>query len=236
MIPSKITEIKRKSQRGLLYEQVPPYVREVKMEANKTLAYARVSSKEQNLDRQILALKQYVPEEDILVDKASGKDTDRPAYQALKGALGLREGDTLIITSLDRLSRSKADIKTELQWFKDHGIRLKILDLPTSLIEVPEGQEWILEMVQNILIEVLSSMAEQERLTIRKRQQEGIDAAKRKGKHLGRPKKELPQDFESVYVRWKNGKITAVSAMKMLGMTSGSFYRAVKEFEKSPKS
>ena len=125
-------------------------------ENRRIFGYARVSSKEQNLDRQILALKDYVPEENILVDKASGKDLERDSYQALKGALGLRPGDTLIITSLDRLSRSKADIKKELEWFKERKIRLQILDLPTSMIEVPEGQQWILEMIQNIIIEVLS--------------------------------------------------------------------------------
>lgn len=146
--------------------------------------YARVSSVEQNLDRQIIALKKYVSEENIVVDKASGKDTDREGYQALKGLFGLREGDTLYITSLDRLSRNKEDIKKELQWYKEKKVRLKILDLPTSLIEVPEGQQWILDMIQNILIEVLSSIAEQERLTIRRQQREGIEAAKLKGKHL----------------------------------------------------
>ena len=98
----------------------------------RIFGYARVSSKEQNLDRQILALKEHVPEENILVDKASGKDLARDSYQALKGALGLRPGDTLIITSLDRLSRSKADIKKELEWFKEKKVRLQILDLPTS--------------------------------------------------------------------------------------------------------
>lgn len=131
----------------------------------KIMGYARVSSKEQNLDRQILQLKKYVEEENIIVDKASGKNLERPGYQALKGVLGLRQGDTLVITSLDRLSRSKTDIKQELQWFKEQGIRLMILDLPTSLIEIPEGQEWIRDMIENILIEVLSSIAEQERKT-----------------------------------------------------------------------
>ena len=120
----------------------------------RIFGYARVSSQEQNLDRQIIALKKYVPEDSILVDKASGKDIDRPSYQALKGALGLREGDTLYITSLDRLSRNKNDIKRELEWFKDRHIRLMILDLPTSMIEVPDGQEWILDMITNILVEV----------------------------------------------------------------------------------
>ncbi|MCD8332871.1 MAG: recombinase family protein [Clostridiales bacterium] len=202
---------------------------------NKVMGYARVSSKEQNLDRQILALKEYVPEENILIDKASGKNLERPSYQALKGPLGLRSGDTLVITSLDRLSRNKEDIKNELQWFRDHKVRLKILDLPTSLIEVPEGQQWIVEMIQNILIEVLASIAEQERITIRKRQREGIEAAKKKGKHLGRPRLERPAEFAEVYKRWRQGEITAVAAMHDLGLSSSSFYRMVRAFENESK-
>lgn len=198
---------------------------------NLEYGYARVSSAEQNLDRQILALKKYVVEENIVVDKASGKDTNREGYQALKGLFGLRAGDTLFITSLDRLSRNKEDIRRELQWFKEKKVRLKILDLPTSMIEVPEGQQWILEMIQNILIEVLSSIAEQERLTIRQRQREGIEAAKLRGKHLGRPSYELPENFKNVYMRWKKGEITAREAMKLLGMKKSHFYRKVKEYE-----
>lgn len=193
----------------------------------RIFAYARVSSQEQNLDRQIIELEKYVKPENILVDKASGKNLDRACYQALKGALGLREGDTLYITSLDRLSRNKQDIKKELEWFKEKKICLKILDLPTSLIEVPEGQEWIQEMITNILVEVLASIAEQERLTIRKRQREGIDAAKKKGKHLGRPRIECPEDFSMIYKKWKDGSITAKEAMKQLNMSSSTFYRMV---------
>lgn len=208
------------------------------MKEHREFGYARVSSKEQNLDRQIMALKEYVPWENILVDKVSGKNLERPSYQALKGALGLRKGDTLIITSLDRLSRNKEDIKQELQWFKDNGIRLKILDLPTSMIEAPEGQVWIIEMIQNILIEVLASIAEQERLTIRKRQREGIEAARKKGKHLGRPKVKEPDNFREVYDRWQRGEITAKESMMLLGMKSSTFYRMVKKYQKKdvPKS
>ena len=197
----------------------------------RVFGYARVSSKEQNLDRQIDRLKQFVLPENILMDKASGRDLERSAYQALKGTLGLRAGDTLIITSLDRLSRSKADIRRELQWFQDHGIRLKVLDLPTSLVEVPEGQEWIVEMINHILIEVLASMAEQERLLIKKRQREGIEAAQKKGKHLGRPRMQVPEEFPEVYARWRAGQISAKSAMKMLRMAKTSFYRLVNQYE-----
>ena len=182
--------------------------------------YARVSSTEQNLDRQIVALKEYVKPENIVVDKVSGKNTDREGYQALKGVFGLREGDVLYITSIDRLSRNKEDIKRELEWFKRKRVRLKILDLPTSLIEVPEGQ-------------VLASIAEQERLTIRKRQREGIEAAKKKGKHLGRPVFILPEKFPEVYERWKRGDITAKTAMKVLKMKRSTFYRQVQKYEKN---
>ena len=197
------------------------------MEKGRVMGYARVSSTEQNLDRQILALEQYVSKDCIVVDKASGKDIDRPGYQALKGALGLRKGDTLVIMSLDRLSRNKMDIKKELQWFHDNGIRLKILDLPTTLIEVPEGQEWIIEMVTNILIEVLSSVAEQERKTIRKRQREGINAAKKAGRNLGRPQIHEPDDWNEIVALWKSGQITAVEAMRRSGLKRTTFYKKV---------
>ena len=114
---------------------------------SRTYYYARVSSREQNLDRQIAAFATMgASERDIITDKESGKDLDRSGYTALKTAM-LRRGDTLVVKSLDRLSRNKADIKNELQYFKDNGIRLKVLDLPTTLVEYPAGQEWVLDMV-----------------------------------------------------------------------------------------
>ncbi|MDD6070552.1 MAG: recombinase family protein, partial [Clostridiales bacterium] len=185
---------------------------------NRKFGYARVSSKEQNLERQILSLSEYVSEENIIVDKQSGKDLERPGYQALKGPMGLRSGDTLYIKSLDRLSRNKKDIKQELQWFMDNGIRVMILDLPTSMVQVPVGQEWIIDMINNILIEVLASIAEQERETIRERQKEGITAAKKKGKYLGRPKLEKPDNWDAVIERWRCGEITAKEAMREVGL------------------
>ena len=151
---------------------------------SRTYYYARVSSKEQNLDRQIAAFKALgAQEREIITDKESGKDLNRAGYAALKNAM-LRRGDTLVVKSLDRLSRNKCDIKNELQYFKDNGIRLKVIDLPTTMMELPEGQEWVFEMVNNILIEVLGTIAEQERTTIKQRQAEGIAAAKQNGKRL----------------------------------------------------
>lgn len=192
---------------------------------NRTYYYARVSSKEQNLDRQISAFMALgASERDIVTDKESGKDLDRKGYQALKNAM-LRRGDTLVIKSLDRLSRSKTDIKNELQYFKDNGIRLKVLDLPTTLMEYPDGQEWVFDMVNNILIEVLGAIAEQERVTIHQRQAEGIAAAKAKGKRLGRPKAVKPDNWDEVIYQWRSGAITAKKAMELTGLKRSTFYQ-----------
>lgn len=196
---------------------------------HKTFYYARVSTREQNLDRQLEAFRALgADDREIITDKESGKNLDRPGYQALKSAM-LRSGDTLVVKSLDRLSRSKADIHSELQWFKQNNIHLKVIDLPTTMMDLPPGQEWVFEMVNNILIEVLGTIAEQERLTIHQRQREGINAAKAKGKHLGRPVTSLPDNWEEVLALWQVGKITAREAMRRTGMKRTTFYRLVRK-------
>lgn len=193
----------------------------------RTYYYARVSTKDQNLDRQITAFKSLgATDREIITDKESGKDTDRQGYQALKNAI-LRRGDTLVVKSLDRLSRNKADIHNELQYFKENGIRVKIIDLPTTMMDLPEGNEWVFEMVNNILIEVLGTIAEQERTNIRQRQAEGIAAAKEKGKRLGRPALTFPANWNEVFVSWKNGEITAAKAMELTNTKRTSFYKLV---------
>jgi DNA invertase Pin-like site-specific DNA recombinase len=198
--------------------------------SSKTFYYGRVSSKTQNDDRQILAFKELgADDRDIIIDTESGKDMNRPGYLTLKNNM-LRPGDTLIIKELDRLSRNKADIKNELIYFKENNIRLKILDIPTTMMEFPGEQSWILEMVNNILIEVLGSIAEDERDRIRKRQKEGIAAAKAKGVKLGRPAVQPPSNWESTIRRWQNGEIKAVEAMKLTGIKKNTFYKLVKEF------
>lgn len=210
---------------------------------SKIVGYARVSSKEQNLARQIKALSAYVDTDMIVTDKASGKDLNRDGYKSLKVGIGkLTEGDTLYIKSLDRLSRNKEDAKKELQYFADHGIRVKVIDIPSTMIEVADGQDWIVQMINNILIEVLTSIAENERLTIRQRQAEGMDAmpidattGKRKssktGRVVGRPCVDFPKEWESVYRRWKSKEIKAVEAMKILNLKKNSFYTLVKRYE-----
>ena len=194
---------------------------------SRTYYYARVSSKEQNLDRQIAAFQALgAQEREIITDKESGKNLDRAGYQALKNTI-LRRGDTLVVKSLDRLSRNKKKKKNELQYFKDNGIRLKVIDLPTTMMDLPEGQDWVFEMVNNILIEVLGTIAEQERETIRKRQAEGIEAAKQKGKKLGRPALAFPDNWQSVYDSWQSGEITAKTAMELTNTKRTSFYKLV---------
>lgn len=196
----------------------------------RTYYYARVSTKEQNLDRQIAAFKELgAADTEIFTEKESGKNLDRPIYQVLKAAL--REGDTLVVKSLDRLSRSKRDIKNELQYFKENHIRVKVIDLPTTMMDLPEGQEWVFEMVNDILIEVLGTIAEQERKTIKQRQAEGIQAAKDKGKKLGRPGLVFPENWSQVYTAWKAGEITAKAAMERTGTKRTSFYKLVKQTE-----
>ena len=199
---------------------------------SKTYYYARVSTKEQNLDRQLAAFRELdADERDIICDKESGKDLDRPGYRMLRDYM-LRPGDTLVIKSLDRLSRRKEDIKNELRHFHDMGVRVKIIDLPTSMIEVPPGQEWVLDMVNNILIEVLGTIAEQERETTLKRQAEGIAAAREKGVDFGRPKIEYPSDWAQVYVAWKSGGISARMAMDRMGLKKTTFYKLVRMYER----
>lgn len=194
---------------------------------HKTFYYARVSTREQNLDRQLEAFRALdANEREIITDKESGKNLDRPGYQALKTAM-LRPGDTLVVKSLDRLSRSKSDIHNELQWFKGNSIRLKVIDLPTTMMDLPSSQEWVFEMVNNILIEVLGTIAEQERLTIRQRQREGIAAAKAKGKHLGRPAAVLPDNWDEVVALWRSGQITTKEAMQRTGVKRTHFYAQV---------
>ena len=177
------------------------------------------------MDCQLKALAVFgVEERDIVTDKESSKSLEREGYQMLKNHL-LREGDTLVIMSLDRLCRNKSHIKTELEYCKEHHIRVKILDIPTTLIELPEEQDWIFDMINNILIEVLASIAEQERVRTLQRQAQGIAAAKEKGKHLGRPKADYPENWDDVYGRWKRGEITAKNARSIQNLKRSTFYK-----------
>ena len=129
----------------------------------RKVGYMRVSTKEQNEARQLAALRQYVSEDMIVIDKVSGRTFNRPAYESLKVGLSkLEKDDELYITELDRLGRNKTMIKKELEYWKEQGVILKILNIATTMMEFPEGQRWIQEMITNIIIEVLASEAEQD--------------------------------------------------------------------------
>ena len=212
------------------------------MQMSRIVGYARVSSKEQNLSRQIEALKNYgVQEENILTDKASGKDLNRPAYTSLKVGFGkLVKGDTLVIKSLDRLSRNKNDIQDELRCFQQNGIRVVVLDLPTTMISIDEKNSWVLDMISNILIEVISSIAEQERLTIKARQAEGIAVmpvrngkrySRKTGRYTGRPRTKYPDDWDKIYFKWQSKEISATKAMELLGLKPNTFYRLASHYK-----
>jgi len=180
-------------------------------------AYIRVSTKEQHLDRQIEAIKEYRPDE-VFADKLSGKNFDRPEYHRLKSII--RRGDEIIVKELDRLGRNKDAVKEELKWFKDNGVIVRVLDIPTTMIELP-GQEWIAEMVNNILIEVIAAVAEQERKKIRKRQKEGIACARERGVKFGRPEK----DVECVLLEGE----TVRAACRRLGVSKTYWYEQKKK-------
>ena len=181
--------------------------------------YARVSSKDQNLARQLEAAKAYKNIDEVFCDKQSGKNFDRAEYLRLKSVVV--SGDEVVVKELDRLGRDKEGIKEEIRWFKEHGVILRILDVPTTLIDF-QGQDWIADMVNNILIEVLGAIAQQEREKTHKRQREGIDAMQvvngtrvsaKTGRTYGRQTIEVGADFEKFLEKQKDGK----KKMKRLG-------------------
>ena len=199
---------------------------------SKIFGYARVSSKEQNLDRQIEALKDFgiTDERDIIIDKASGKDFNREGYKLLTTQL-LRPGDTLVIKELDRLGRNMKQIKEEWNSLLKRDININVIDTP--ILNTSGKTDLEKTLISNIVFELLSYMAEKEREKIRQRQAEGIKALKDKnnGKGIGRPKTDRPSNFEEVYNEWKAGSITAKVAMEKLGLKRTTFYSLVKEYE-----
>lgn len=199
--------------------------------------YARVSTREQNLDRQLEVARNYKGVDAVFADKQTGRNVDRAEYQRLKSVVA--RGDEVIIKELDRLGRNKQLIKDEIAWFKENGVTLRILDVPTTLIDF-QGQDWIQEMINNILIEVMGSMAEQEvekNQKSKKRQREGIDAmpvvdgkkvSRKTGNPYGRPQREIG-DFPEYFQKTKKGLLTVVDACAELGISRTQWYRLVKE-------
>lgn len=206
--------------------------------------YARVSTKDQHLERQLTAIKKYAPgisDNNIFIDKKTGKDFEREQYQAMKVILehlskasSSSDSIELIIEEMDRLGRNATGIKKELLWFKEHNIIVRILEIPTTLLDVDQNNKWVTELINSLLIEVYSSIAEQELEKREKRQAEGIAEAKKKGVYKGRKPIEVNESmFKQIYAKWKASEITARQAMKELGLKPNTFYRRVKEYEQS---
>ena len=210
-------------------------------------AYCRISTTDQNIDRQIIAVKQFAPDisdNNIFVDKKTGKDFEREQYQEMKVILEhiskaslKNEPIELIVEELDRLGRNADLIKNELMWFKEHNIIVRILEIPTTLHEVDESNRWVTEMVTNLLIEVYAQLAQAELEKRAKRQAEGIAIAKSKGVYKGRKPIQIDNEqFVISYTRWKANEITARQAMLELNIKANTFYRRVKEYETNKKA
>lgn len=187
--------------------------------------YIRVSSKTQNEDRQLIAMRELsVPEKNIYMDRQSGKDFERPQY--LKMIAKMRKDDLLYVKSIDRLGRNYEEILA--QWrvlTKEKGVDIVVLDMP--LLDTRRGKDLLETFLSDIVLQVLSFVAENERSNIRQRQKEGIAVARSRGVKIGRPPKPLPENFCSVYHQWKTGRITGVSAAKACDMPISTFrYRA----------
>ncbi|MEX3745967.1 recombinase family protein [Lysinibacillus xylanilyticus] len=208
------------------------------MTNTKTFGYVRVSTKDQNTDRQLVEMQKLnINERDVFIDKASGKDFDRPQYQALKAQL--RAGDLLYITSLDRLGRNSDAIKKEWNELTQViGADIIVIDMP--LLDTRKYKDTMGNFVANLVLEVLTFMAQSEREKTLARQAEGIAVAKAKGKHLGRPQlnlntltKQQRVDLEANYQAWKVKEITGVKFMEKLGLKKNSFYKIISEYENS---
>ena len=195
----------------------------------KTFAYCRVSSTDQNEDRQVEAMLELgINERDIFIDKCSGKNFDRPQYQALK--LQLREGDLLVIKSIDRLGRNYKQICEEWREIvRDIKANIKVVDMP--ILDTTRTDGLIGEVISDIVLQLLGYVAEQERAFIKQRQAEGIKLAKEKGKRLGKPPIQYPDNWQEVYLVWKSGSITAREAMKRLNLKPTSFYKLAKNYK-----
>ena len=200
----------------------------------KKYGYIRVSAKDQNPDRQLLALEEAgIKKENIYLDKMSGKDFARPAYSKMLNQLS--QGDMVVIKSIDRLGRDYSEILE--QWriiTKEKKADIQVLDMPL-LNTFSEHEDLTGVFISDLVLQILAYVAETERAFIRQRQAEGIAAAKRKGKKFGSRRIELPEQFEKYYKLWKEGKSSSREDAKALGMSHSTFYRRCKETKNDEK-
>jgi DNA invertase Pin-like site-specific DNA recombinase len=195
----------------------------------RKFGYVRVSTRDQNEARQLVSMHELgIAERDIFIDKQSGKDFEREQYQFLKRML--RKGDILYIHSLDRFGRNKEAILQEWKEItKDIQAHIVVLDMP--LLDTTKYQDSLGSFITDLVLQILSWLAQEERERTKKRQREGIAEAKRVGKHLGRPKATYTDEFMEAYNQWRAGNITAVKAIEVANMSKSTFYRLVKKYE-----
>ena len=198
-----------------------------------TYGYVRVSSIDQNEGRQLIAMSEKnIPQKNIYVDKQSGKDFERPKYKRL--VKRLKPGDLLYILSIDRLGRNYEEIQR--QWrilTKDIGIDICVIDMP--LLDTRNGKDLMGTFIADLVLQILSFVAQNERENIKKRQAEGIAAAKAKGVKFGRPESPLPENFDKIIKDWDKGKITTAEALKLCNMSESTFYRRRREYKLTHK-
>ena len=194
----------------------------------KIYGYVRVSSVDQNEDRQLICMSENkVPEGNVYIDKQSGKDFNRPQYKKL--VKKLKEGDLLYILSIDRLGRNYEDIQK--QWrilTKDIGIDICVIDMP--LLDTRNGKDLMGTFIADLVLQILSFVAQNERENIKKRQAQGIAAAKAKGVKFGRPESPLPENFDSIIKDWEKGKLSITDVLKLCNMSTSTFYRRRREY------
>lgn len=194
----------------------------------KIYGYVRVSSTDQNEDRQMVALRDVpIPEKNIFMDKQSGKDFERPNYKKL--VKKLKAGDLLYILSIDRLGRNYEEIQSQWRLLtKEIGIDICVLDMP--LLDTRNGKDLMGTFIADLVLQILSFVAQSERENIRKRQAEGIAAAKAKGVKFGRPEKEVPENFGKIVKEWEQKRLSFSEALKHCGMSEATFYRRLREY------
>lgn len=190
--------------------------------------YIRVSTREQNEDRQLIAIQEKnIQKSQIYMDKMSGKDFNRPAYKRLLKKL--KKGDLIVVKSIDRLGRNYEEIIE--QWriiTKEKGADILVIDMP--LLDTTRGKDLLGTFISDLVLQLLSFVAENERNNIRQRQMEGIQAAKQKGIQFGRPKIQTPVEFKYIVDDWKKGKFTRKEAIKLSGLKESTFYNRIREF------
>lgn len=200
--------------------------------AVKKFGYARVSTKDQNLARQIEILKaEGIEERDIFVEKESGRSFERKVYRSLVDTV-LREGDLLVVTELKRFGRNYREIYQEWHHItKELGADIKVTSMP--ILDTTQSKELVGQLITDVVLAVFAYVADEDWAERHELQRQGIEVAKAEGRHLGRPKVQFPENWDEWYPKWKGGEVTASEAMRQMGLKKDSFYRLAKRYEEN---